>query len=312
MPKSTVGAIVTTTDHSDVDQILLTRRNIEPFKGQWCLPGGHIDQYESARDAIIREVKEETGLDFNAHFFGYFDEIIPEQNIHAVVHVFDGSGRGKLSAQRDEVTEIKWFPMAEARSLSLAFTHNKILDAYVTRFMSAELRSEILAEYSTLRDELLKRVEMRDQVLTFTLVVAGTFLTFGVQMVSTALVLLLYPILVVFLAVLWTHNDVRIGEIGEYIRKNIEPRLHGVNWENHISKKYIESRNRRFRRVQVSATGVYLATEFLAIILAIPRLTFSLDEMILLISALLAIIVTFIILPSRKRGLFQIIESEFN
>jgi len=130
MPQTTVAAIITDVDAS---KVLLTRRNNEPFKGYWCLPGGHIDRYESAREAVTREVKEETGLDFDARVFSYFDEIIPDRDIHAVVLVFEGRGTGTLDAQRDEVTDIGWFSMDEARSLPLAFTHNNILDAYATR-----------------------------------------------------------------------------------------------------------------------------------------------------------------------------------
>ena len=132
MPEATVAAIVT-PGNIDTVEVLLTRRSAEPFEGYWCLPGGHIDQYEPARDAIIREVEEETGLDFEARFFGYFDEIIPERDIHAVVIVFEGKGRGKISIQEEEVTEIGWFSIEEARSLHLAFTHNEILNAYATR-----------------------------------------------------------------------------------------------------------------------------------------------------------------------------------
>ncbi len=130
MPKTTVAAIITAPD-DNASKILLTRRNIEPFKGQWCLPGGHIDRYEAAGEAAIREVKEETGLDFEAQFFAYFDEIIPERNIHAVVIVFEGRGTGALSAQQDEVMDIEWFAIDQARSLALAFAHNDILEAYV-------------------------------------------------------------------------------------------------------------------------------------------------------------------------------------
>jgi 8-oxo-dGTP diphosphatase len=112
---------------------LLTRRNVGPFKGQWCLPGGHIDPQEPARAAIIREVKEETGLDFGARFFGYFDEIVEGQGIHAVVLVFEGSGGGALNPEEREVSAIKWFSLTEARSLDLAFTHNDIVEAYACR-----------------------------------------------------------------------------------------------------------------------------------------------------------------------------------
>jgi len=126
MPIATVAAII----KNDKDKILLTRRNVEPFKGQWCLPGGHIDENEKALDAVVREAEEETGLEFEPEFITYFDEIIPEYDWHAVVLVFAGKGRGELTAQEREVTEIGWFSLEEARSLSLAFVHNQILDEY--------------------------------------------------------------------------------------------------------------------------------------------------------------------------------------
>ena len=50
MPITTVAAII----KNDKDEILLTRRNVEPFKEQWCLPGGHIDENEKALDAVNR------------------------------------------------------------------------------------------------------------------------------------------------------------------------------------------------------------------------------------------------------------------
>jgi 8-oxo-dGTP diphosphatase len=128
MPKATVAAII----KNEAGKILLTRRNVEPFKGQWCLPGGHIDENEKAFDAVVREAKEETGLDFEAEFFTYADEIIPEYDWHAVAMVFAGKGMGELAAQEREVTEIGWFSLDEARSLPLAFEHNKILDEYTS------------------------------------------------------------------------------------------------------------------------------------------------------------------------------------
>ena len=126
MPIATVAAII----KNDEGKILLTCRNVEPFKGQWCLPGGHIDANETVETAVIREVKEETGLDFEPKFITYLDEIAPEHNWHAVVMVFDGRGMGEIVTQESEVTDIRWFSLDEASSLSLAFTHNEILDEY--------------------------------------------------------------------------------------------------------------------------------------------------------------------------------------
>ena len=47
---------------SDGDKVLLQNRIKEDWKG-YTLPGGHVEQGESFVDAVIREMKEETGLD---------------------------------------------------------------------------------------------------------------------------------------------------------------------------------------------------------------------------------------------------------
>jgi len=44
----------------EAGRILLIRR---ADNGRWCLPGGHVDPGESAAEACIREVREETGLE---------------------------------------------------------------------------------------------------------------------------------------------------------------------------------------------------------------------------------------------------------
>lgn len=134
MSKTTVAAIITAKD--DNTNILLALRNHEPFKGQWCLPGGHIDLYESVQEAIVREVKEEVGLDFDCQFFGYFDEIIPDRYIHAVVMVFVGRTEGTPVLDAAEVADVRWYTLDEARALPLAFRHTEILDAYAARMFS--------------------------------------------------------------------------------------------------------------------------------------------------------------------------------
>ena len=113
--------------------MLLVLRDHEPYKGYWSLPGGHIDRYETAADAAIREVKVETNLDFAPTFVEYFDEIIPEREIHAVVIVFEGPGKGDLTPQPGEIADIAWFDYKAAQSQTLAFQHNAILAEYVRR-----------------------------------------------------------------------------------------------------------------------------------------------------------------------------------
>jgi len=123
--KATTGAIIIREG-----KILLTKRNIEPYKGYWCLPGGHIDYFEKAEDAITREVKEETGLNFTGRFEGYIDEIIPEKDWHAEFLVFKGTASGEEKMCEKEVQEMRWFEKEEAKKMELAFMHGKALSRF--------------------------------------------------------------------------------------------------------------------------------------------------------------------------------------
>jgi 8-oxo-dGTP diphosphatase len=130
MTKATVAAIIS-PDREKGDIILLTKRGVHPFKNCWCLPGGHIDASETALEAVIREIAEETGLELtDPQFLCYSDEIFPEYSFHAVALAFYGTGKGLLQLMPDEVREIAWFALQEALKLPLAFNHQQILQRY--------------------------------------------------------------------------------------------------------------------------------------------------------------------------------------
>ena len=57
-PVVSVGAVVV-----DGDRVLLIKRGQEPLKGRWSLPGGVVEMGETLEAALVREVREETGLD---------------------------------------------------------------------------------------------------------------------------------------------------------------------------------------------------------------------------------------------------------
>lgn len=117
-------------------ELLLVRRGKEPAKGTLDLPGGFIDMYENAEEAVRREIREETGLEvgtcrylfslpnlypyqgFEVHtvdlFFECevenFDEAVPADDAAGIVILAPGSLRPEdfgLLSIREGVTRYK-------------------------------------------------------------------------------------------------------------------------------------------------------------------------------------------------------------
>jgi 8-oxo-dGTP diphosphatase len=114
-PELAVGAIVV-----DDDRLLMIRRGHGPAAGTWSVPGGHIERGETAAEAVVRELQEETGLDgLCGGFIGWIELIEPTH--HLVVLDFrvdllvDDQPRGGSDA-----VEAAWVPLADVADLTLA------------------------------------------------------------------------------------------------------------------------------------------------------------------------------------------------
>ena len=86
----------------------------------WSLPKGHLEEGESAEEAAIREVREETGLESAVVApLGTIDFwfMAQEQRIHKTVHHFlmEMTG-GEFTADDVEVDEVMWVPLHELES----------------------------------------------------------------------------------------------------------------------------------------------------------------------------------------------------
>ena len=53
-----VGAVIV-----DGGKVLIVKRKYDPLAGQWSLPGGGVELGETLEDSIVREMREETGLE---------------------------------------------------------------------------------------------------------------------------------------------------------------------------------------------------------------------------------------------------------
>ena len=170
--------------------------------------------------------------------------------------------------------------------------------------VSDSTRAEMLAEWNGLRAEIIKRMEIRHQILSLALIVAGTLITFGAQPTTPVLVLLRYPLLSVFLALAWMHNDMRISEMAEFIREKIEPTLSGFRWEYYIRKKKTDEikRNPLARATEISASGIFVFTELLALVLALARVSYAVHEILLVDLGAVFLTVFFV---RRRRKLYR-------
>ena len=60
-PSVTVDIVVFTIINDDL-KVLLIKRAVEPFKGEWAIPGGFVRMDESLEEAAKRELQEETNV----------------------------------------------------------------------------------------------------------------------------------------------------------------------------------------------------------------------------------------------------------
>ena len=92
-------------------RVLLTRRCVEPFCGQWVMPGGKVDHGEPLLQALHREVHEEVGLEI--HIEGLIDVYehvaLGKDAAHYVILYYRAHPLSlELIPDNQEVTEALW------------------------------------------------------------------------------------------------------------------------------------------------------------------------------------------------------------
>ena len=110
-------------------QVLLIERGIEPFKGQWALPGGFVDYGETTESAAIRESKEETSIDIDLiKLFNVYSAPNRDPRGHTVTVAYLAKGDFNQMKADDDAKEIEIFSFKDLDSIDLAFDHKDILN----------------------------------------------------------------------------------------------------------------------------------------------------------------------------------------
>lgn len=110
-----VGAVI----HDEMGRMLLILRGHEPAKGLWSVPGGRIEPGETDEQALVREVREETGLRVACgRLLGSVDRPGLDGAVVEIrdylAEVLPGSSPATAG---DDAADVRWVTSAEAEAM---------------------------------------------------------------------------------------------------------------------------------------------------------------------------------------------------
>jgi 8-oxo-dGTP diphosphatase len=146
-PAVTVDLVVFTLI-DDALHVLLIERGLEPFKGEWALPGGFVRIKEPLEVAAKRELQEETGLSeayleqVGAHGKPERD---PRERVISIAYFAIISSDGVRLQAGSDAHRVTW---RSARDLpDLAFDHKEIIEAARIKLTDKMNRTNIALEF---------------------------------------------------------------------------------------------------------------------------------------------------------------------
>lgn len=118
--------------YNDKNEILVQNR----IKNDWPginFPGGHVDYNESIDESVIREIKEETGLDIlNIQFVGFYEWNIPnEKKRHLAMLYKTNSFTGELKSSNEG--EMLWININDVNKYKQSLDFDKVLDKMISK-----------------------------------------------------------------------------------------------------------------------------------------------------------------------------------
>ena len=111
-------------------KVLLIQRKKDPFKDEWALPGGFVNEGENLETAAKRELYEETGVKVESmEQVQAFGEPGRDPRGHTISIAF----LSRIFCEEDlkpsdDAKDAKWFEVDKLPTMKLAFDHDEIIN----------------------------------------------------------------------------------------------------------------------------------------------------------------------------------------
>lgn len=123
--------------------LFLKRHPKSPQGGTWSIPAGKMEKNETPKMTVIREIKEEVGLDIGDDNLKYIRQFYCKlPHVDYVFHLFRKkiTGLPGLNLQLEENIEMDWLSVEEALQLNLISGGSAILNFYIKSCLDDDIR----------------------------------------------------------------------------------------------------------------------------------------------------------------------------
>jgi len=112
------------------EKIVLIKRANDPYKDQWALPGGIMDDGETIEQTAVREAKEETGLDVKlVKLLGVYSMPGRDPRGRTVSLLYVATVEGGILCADSDAKEI--MATRDYSKMKLAFDHDQMIMDYL-------------------------------------------------------------------------------------------------------------------------------------------------------------------------------------
>jgi 8-oxo-dGTP diphosphatase len=113
------------------DAILLGRRDKEPNRGLWVLPGGGVEFGESFAETLKREILEEVGIQIDVRGIFNVYELINLPSEHRVIVYVKGNYRSGEPVASSDLSDVRFFRKEELGEMS----KRKLISPFVEKVL---------------------------------------------------------------------------------------------------------------------------------------------------------------------------------